>query len=575
MLRAVGVVYKEGYVSCCVGLVCGLNGMLTSEGAAKSPLVLGREVMTDASSAANFELAKSWLETCMGSHSTCGKAEDMPLPTRLLDVGGQDGREPFLKITDDQRGKYVALSYCWGLSEPFVTTMDSLKQNLEEIPMAKLPKTLQDAVIITRKLGIQYLWIDALCIIQARYKGDRQALRDWQREGSRMATVYGNAWLTIGAGSAADKEDGCFTPRPLDYPRCEVALGEGNPSESSTNGSKLHIYARLPPSQSEGPLHLRAWTFQEAVLSPRMLVYSEAQIVYRCKTISVWENSRSSRVTGSSLQVAHPPSFFARWIFSESRQSESDHILDNWYRALELDFSSRLITRDSDKLPAMSGLAHRIEWIIGGEYCAGLWKSDMIRGLLWKCQNVIPIGKGRYLTQPAEYRAPSWSWAALNGPIFYGHSGQAYLRWIKERNQYPAKIVSVRLDLMQPQCDPMGEVSGGSLDITAPLKTAKLVRKHGLEYKRKVQRYSPPAFQFLMEAKDGIAGGPEDVVGVCSFDLEDGWPNRLWCLLLSVDEGIILVPENERLLIFKRVGFFLLERKDWYLGCEPTSVTIV
>lgn len=536
--------------------------------------------MADASSAANFELAKSWLEKCMGNHrahKTCGTPEDMPLSTRLLDVGNQHDQEPFLKITDGQKGKYVALSYCWGQSEPCVTTIDSLDQHLKGIPMAKLPKTIQDAVIITRNFGIQYLWVDALCIIQARHKGDDEALRDWQREGSRMAMVYGNAWLTIGAGSAADKQDGCFTPRQSDYLCCKVASGEEDPNNGEINSTEKHVYARLLPSESEGPLRLRAWTFQEAVLSPRILVYGEAQMIYRCKGGAIFESGRSYEAKGPGLQVLHLPSFFSQWIPSESRPSESEHILANWYFALELDFSGRLISHECDMLPAISGLAHRIEQNIGGEYCAGLWRLDMIRGLLWKSQNIVAIGKGQYLTCPAQYRAPSWSWAALNGSIFYGHYDLQNRRWIKERSRYPAKIVSVHLDLMPPLCDPMGEVFGGFLEIIAPIKPAKLVRRkdHNGNYERKVQRYCIPAFQYLVETEHENVVGSDDVVGMCAFDLEDGWPDRPWCLLLSLDEGLILVPENEGLHIFRRVGFFVLERKEWYLGCEPIKITII
>lgn len=63
------------------------------------------------------------------------------------------------------------------------------------IPWDKLPSTFQDAITVTRRLGIAYIWIDSLCIVQ----DDAQ---DWEREAAKMALIFESAYLTIAATAA-------------------------------------------------------------------------------------------------------------------------------------------------------------------------------------------------------------------------------------------------------------------------------------------------------------------------------------------------------------------------------------
>jgi len=115
------------------------------------------------------------------------------LPFRVIDVGeGEDySSHPFLRISNSRSvGVYTTLSWCWGSTKPLTTTKGTLKARTEKMPMNSLPKTFQDAVVITRSLGIQYLWIDALCIIQ-------DCEEDWKIQSSEMARIYKNSFLTI------------------------------------------------------------------------------------------------------------------------------------------------------------------------------------------------------------------------------------------------------------------------------------------------------------------------------------------------------------------------------------------
>ena len=148
----------------------------------------------------------------------------MALPTRLLDLSSlpsqhdiihceKDPHEIFctksfkLIETTASQGCYVALSYCWGKNIPYTTTSKNVEKHQGKgISYEEIPKTLQEAVLVTRLLGLQYLWIDSLCIIQDDQK-------DWEHEAARMGLVYSRAYITIAASRAHHCGEGFLQPR--------------------------------------------------------------------------------------------------------------------------------------------------------------------------------------------------------------------------------------------------------------------------------------------------------------------------------------------------------------------------
>jgi hypothetical protein len=136
---------------------------------------------------------------------------DEKLPTRLLYVSdnGQSVRLCITRDIESDKGniKYTALTHCWGVSRiPVLTTQENIKQMLCHIHVSSLTKTFQDAIIITRQLGLQYLWIDSLCIIQ----GDKD---DWASESATMANVYAGCTVNIVAAAASEGSVGCLFSR--------------------------------------------------------------------------------------------------------------------------------------------------------------------------------------------------------------------------------------------------------------------------------------------------------------------------------------------------------------------------
>ncbi|KAK0613663.1 heterokaryon incompatibility protein-domain-containing protein, partial [Immersiella caudata] len=146
----------------------------------------------------------SWVDSCNKSHHKCKTARP-GLPKRVLDVGTPTGggviRLCRSESAPSNDKRYVALSHCWGATPLPKTLTSNVEERREGIEFSHLPRSFQDAVTVTRSIGIRYLWIDSLCIIQ-----DDQT--DWQVELSRMADIYNNANLVIAASQAVDSTVG-------------------------------------------------------------------------------------------------------------------------------------------------------------------------------------------------------------------------------------------------------------------------------------------------------------------------------------------------------------------------------
>jgi hypothetical protein len=172
-------------------------------------------------------------------------------PARLLEIG--QNRDVRLIEVNDTHYDYMALSYCWGKTSFKGTTRDSSKQYTAGVEITSLPPTIQHAIEMAAALGLQHVWIDALCILQ----DDDD---DWNREAARMASIYESATLTLAASSSTSSDDGFLNLRePSRHPLLPVEIA----------GSVL-----MPARPNLGNLvsrkwRRRAWTMQEELLSRR------------------------------------------------------------------------------------------------------------------------------------------------------------------------------------------------------------------------------------------------------------------------------------------------------------------
>lgn len=266
-----------------------------------------------------------------------------------------------------------------------------------------MSKTFQNAVHITRNIDVRYLWIDSLCIVQDDFQ-------DWDRESPKMGYIYMNSIVNIAATSLKDGDGGCLTTQ-TNRKSMRIPV---DPENASVAG---HIYIRNPlkpfyEAVNDGPLTKRAWVQQERLLSRRTLHCAKDQMHWECHDACESEDGTMEHIsaqTKSTLSFGNPSTL-------SLIEGEKDSVYKRWYEVV-YDYSSRNMTKATDKLPALSGIANLVAKCTSDQYLAGLWRRDLAYGLLW-CANRKDAPR---LTRPPLWRAPSWSWAALDGSITFGH----------------------------------------------------------------------------------------------------------------------------------------------------------
>ncbi|OCL07599.1 HET-domain-containing protein, partial [Glonium stellatum] len=375
-------------------------------------------------SEASFEIARFWLKECVERHPNCPKpAANGFLPTRVIDVGTEGKPEALLcetkraTIPESQR-QFVALSHCWGTAQILTTTSQNLHERLACIPLSLLPPVFRDAVIATRKMGIRYLWIDSLCILQDSHS-------DWQAESVQMCEVYHSAILTISSSHSPDAQGGLFVDRDgaADLP-FEVELDLPPETMRAFEGFRLFptpVRDEIYDSR-DIPLETRAWTFQELVLAPRILKYEATSMRWECLTIHGSERHPYGGGSRHSDTIKELQSLISRSldnetdafdIFGDAKAIQSIH----WLIVVR-EYTARNLTKQTDRLVAIAGIADRLQQRTKSRYVAGLWTNQMPFQLLWYIStlinpdNGIDLSRAQLPDRPKDQISPSWSWAA-------------------------------------------------------------------------------------------------------------------------------------------------------------------
>ncbi|MCJ1469471.1 hypothetical protein MMC07_008104 [Pseudocyphellaria aurata] len=480
--------------------------------------------------AEDFGAAKRWLQSCRNNHSRCVSKEQKPsrrdgwLPTRVIDVGPMDGsKEPRLLCGPGKSGQYATLSYCWGNIVTVQTTAKTLRAHEAQIPLAGLNKTFRDAVVIARNLKLRYLWIDSLCIIQDDWK-------DWEAESSMMGDVYSNSAVTIAASSAKNSLAGCFFPRDPSPPVAFDYRSETCPSRSVYFRRQLKDFHQ---NVNDGPLNRRAWAFQERLLSPRILHYCQDQLHWECEETCLSEDGRD----------VLPHHYFKSSSILRSDKVSTSHQLKrsmylDWYDMVGK-YTQRDLTNAEDILPALSGLARVFARRTGDRYLAGLWERDLKTGLLWQPS----YAQGPRLQRPSRYRAPSWSWAALEGPVSFSND-VSYTPPGEPDTVIAFALRDIVVDIERVGSDPFGMVASGTLTVTGQLKPVE----YQIETKSMEYYMSPyPSMQ------DSLYSGGEKI-GIAFFD-EAGTHGPLYCLEVGACFPVYSFENRDvHILILKSVG---------------------
>jgi hypothetical protein len=371
-----------------------------------------------------------WLAECIGNHADCSDIGPY-LPTRVIDVGSADRFSSFsvrLVHSQELQGRtaaYTALSHCWGsVRNPVKTTRENLTLHLRGLDFNLLPKTYRDAITITRKLKIQYLWIDSLCIIQ-----DDTA--DWEHEAANMALVYSHAYLTIAAASTTDSTGGCYIHDTIQPTNLQIKID--HPKGMQTN-AYIRSPAYRPNTFYESPLHQRGWILQEVILSRRTLYCTQDQMFWQCNSRQYAEDGLEvggggfkiyvDNMQGKKTGCLEYPSW-SHWGSFISRDPGNLAIYDlstpmaafnTWWRWVA-DYRSRQLTQVNDRFAALAGIVKHYQTRTNDKPLAGLWERDLKHHLLWAFQEPSwkAVKHQSLVDSGISCRAPSWSWAAIDG----------------------------------------------------------------------------------------------------------------------------------------------------------------
>lgn len=334
------------------------------------------------------------------------------LPDRVLDLEIL-GSSLNVKLveTDNEHAPYIALSHCWGSSQQFTTTTATLDARKTGISWDHLSKTFQDAISFTHRLKVRYLWVDSLCILQ-------DDTNDWQRQASKMSSIYEHAFLTLAATNGRNSTDGCFTKASPEYQAREFSI-----YDRSGTAHQIFVRRHLPhwhlphpqyplSSYSEHfPLLDRAWVLQERLLSRRILHFGPHELIFECNEGAACECFFMNRIPKIlQLKPTHVGTMMPT-IPTELLVCGVNPMGRRWRELVE-EYSRLKLTYESDRLPALSGLAQQANRTNNDQYIAGLWRSRLLDDLLWQT-------RGKPGHRPAQRHAPSWSWASVGRPIKY------------------------------------------------------------------------------------------------------------------------------------------------------------
>lgn len=392
--------------------------------------------------------ATKWIEARLKecfSHQQCDLFTTVG-PKRLLRLGPEN--HVCIINTPKQMPKFVALSYCWGGDQESKLTQKTIDLFRDELPWNRLTVLHRDVITLCRNLGIEYLWIDALCIIQDNRD-------DWVDQAAVMADIYENAHLTISATC-------CPNPRQSLFGRGGTGYGgEEKELHRSEDGalllvSRKHIQVGhhnvLYGSAEEDLLETRGWCFQESRLSRRMISFTSKELQWQCR------QRRTCECGDLATEDMHSMLLFKG--MEPIKKSEAYRL---WDRLLQ-QYSRTRLTKAEDRLVALAGLASRVALFTESAYIAGLWRDNLTVSLLWN-------SKSASRSFSTEYRAPTFSWASVDSPVeMVRHLEYATAGVWKTT----IEVIDAHVDLKSKD-SPFGEVTDGFLRVKGMVSAAELM----------------------------------------------------------------------------------------------------
>ncbi len=479
-------------------------------------------------------------------------------------MGSRDDAEVVSLVAYDQSTteKYATLSYCWGEGDSHKLTVATENELTRGIAPSALPATIQDAVKVTRMLGLAYLWVDALCILQ-------DSAADWEDQSSKMAGIYEGCTIMIAPTQSASCSHGFLSKRQPSVEFRSTSLPCAKHIQHPAASVIIHLRSKFrckdtnsntyPGSDFNStifPLFNRAWCFQENTLAPRVLYIDNTEFAYYCRSGRACECSGPGNWTMGGFEVIHSvskASILELRMASHFGQSLSAaDILGKW-QDTTVQYSGRQLSFHRDKLTALSAMADVIPRGVLGDYVAGLWSYRLIDQLCWYIF-------GFRAPRPAGNTAPSFSWASTAGHIWWvvqGGYGQpeGYHSTVTGWSSVPKGV------------NPFGEVERASVQVAGPLIMARAKADPDRKMRLYVQSPAGLRLEFYMDCLGEVVDGTKVLIVPIT-------KASRWFIFLV----LVPLPSSTEMNCFQRVGIADLGSSSdcgWLEGLERTEVTIL
>ena len=405
------------------------------------------------------------------------RSRPWPIPCRLIDVGGiPESRARLVQVDESTRERYAVLSYGWDLPTFELPAMTTGLASDSEIILEQLPKLFQDAIQVTHDLGLRYIWIDNLCTPQ-------DTSRVWDKDSTNVASIYANAHVTLAASGAKSNLDGLFIPRQSrSYVSVPYTVGE-------TRGSMLLLslpvekefcgdsYVNLPTE----PLSQSAWALQERALSQRVVHFASDQIYFEDRSGFLSEDCLVVERRHHTVEQQEVAIEGGNSLDQSARQATLKKAYRHRWQDLLWGYSILGLSNPAHKLPALANIARAMSSGLEDVYIVGLWRGSLVADLCWQPLRCHAV---------EGYRAPSWSWAALDGRLGTG----ALDNWPWDP---VATILDARVEFLN-RTNPFGQVVDAWLKVEAPLVPLQLSDATGCEPDSRIR---------LQTQKGGEKGG--------------------------------------------------------------------
>lgn len=536
----------------------------------------------DTKSEISLQRIDDWIKGCISTHELCSGVKTK-LPDRVLEittVPNGDALQVRLVENVGIEAPYVCLSHRWGPSTPSCRTLKSnLAEQKKGIDWNWLLETFQDAAMVTVRLGLKYIWIDSLCIVQ-------DDADDWKVQAAKMCDIYHGGYVTLAASCSDDSKQGLFrkstcrrTVKPRQQgPSCVVSRIPEHPTWEQVGVVQL---------QHELPLLSRSWVYQERLLSPRFVHFTRYELVFECAQPGEgpsycechnmpggnWGGAAGGAGVGSGSEATtlrkryHAEALRPPMALPPSGSGGGDDLAAArryWHQIVE-EYSGHHISTTSDKLPALAGIARQYGDAHPelGDYVAGMWENTLIHDLMWFAQpssgkpRAVHHPRPPHIGPPEPGALPTWSWIA---------AGQ-YVKTATACPRVRPEDLSVgagAFDFTLSGPDKYGAIRDASLELEGFLAAGRLAN-------HLIQLNTGP---FVSPRFQAAQGDPQTICADYAF-FDETSPDMLevgmeiFCMKTGFVWGgkhllLVLRPIAERgTNVYERIGMIKTAPRDW------------